>query len=209
MRTGRRTSAGSALFPFLVMLRVERYAAPEVRDTPGIRRLSLPFEIRQKSRFRAILEDGSEVAIFLPRGSNLADGDVLEADDGTLIRIVAASEQVLYVTASSSHALTRAAYHLGNRHTPVELGNGFLKLENDSVIKEMLLRLGVQVQEAHLPFQPEAGAYGGGHRHDSDPGGERQQAQELFHAHYGPSHPADESVPMAHKKNEPHAPEHS
>src|SRR6516225_6070826 len=180
------------------MLRVEKYAAPELQNTPSIRRLSLPFEIRQKSRFRAILEDGSEAAIFLPRGSNLADGDLLEADDGSLIRIVAAPERVLYVTASSSHALTRAAYHLGNRHTPVELGKGFLKLGNDSVIKEMLLRLGMQVQEANLPFQPEAGAYGGGHRHDSDSGGERQQAQELFHAHYGPRRSADAEAPAAH-----------
>jgi urease accessory protein len=192
-----------------LMLRVEKYAAREVQNTPDIRRLSLPFEIRQKRRFRAILEDGSEAAIFLPRGSNLADGDVLEADDGTLLKIVAAAEQVLYVTASSSHALTRAAYHLGNRHTPVELGDGFLKLENDSVIKEMLLRLGVQVQEAHLPFQPEAGAYGGGHRHDSDPEGERQQAQELFHAHYGPCHSVDAQAPATHAKNEPRSPEHS
>jgi urease accessory protein len=181
-----------------LMLRVEKYAAREVQNTPDIRRLSLPFEIRQKRRFRAILEDGSEAAIFLPR-----------ADDGTLLRIVAAAEQVLYVTASSSHALTRAAYHLGNRHTPVELGDGFLKLENDSVIKEMLLRLGVQVQEAHLPFQPEAGAYGGGHRHDSDPEGERQQAQELFHAHYGPCHSVDAQAPATHAKNEPRSPEHS
>jgi urease accessory protein len=190
------------------MLRVEKYATRQVQQVSGIRRLLLPFEIRQKRRFRAVLEDGSEVAIFLPRGSNLTDGDVLEADDGTLIKIVAAPEQVLYVTASSSHALTRAAFHLGNRHTPVELGNGYLKLESDPVIKEMLLRLGVQVQEAVLPFQPEAGAYGGGHRHDSDPGGERRQAQELFHAHYGPCHSADAKSPPAHTKNEPLSPEH-
>jgi urease accessory protein len=191
------------------MLRVEKYAAPELRNTPSVRRLSLPFEIRQKSRFRAILEDGSEAAIFLSRGSNLADGDVLEADDGTLIRIVAAPERVLYITASSSHALTRAAYHLGNRHIPVELGNGYLKLENDPVIKELLLRLGMQVLEAHLPFQPEAGAYGAGHTHDSDPEGERQQAQELFHAHYGPDPSADEPAPATHTENEPRSPEHS
>ena len=191
------------------MLRVEKYAAQAAQNTPGIRRLLLPFEIRQKRRFRAILKDGSETAIFLPRGSSLADGDVLEADDGTLIRIVAAPEQVPYVTATSSHALVRAAYHLGNRHTPVELGNGFLKLENDSVIKEMLIRLGLQVQEAHLPFQPEAGAYGGGHRHDSDPGDERRQVKELFDAHYGPSHSADVGAPAAHTRNEPHSPEHS
>jgi urease accessory protein len=148
------------------MLRVEKYAARDSSDTSGARRLSLPFELRQKRRFRAVLEDGAEVAIFLPRGAPLTDGDLLQADDGTLIRIIAAAEQVLYVTAPSAHALMRAAYHLGNRHTPVELGNGFLKLETDPVLKEMLLRLDVHVREDHLPFQPEQGAYSGGHGHE-------------------------------------------
>src|ERR1700736_2935226 len=119
------------------MLRVEKYASRHPRD--DTRTLLLPFEVRQKSRFRAVLEDGTEAAVFLPRGSILTDGDLLQADDGTVIKVVAAPEHVLYVTAASSHALMRAAYHLGNRHTPVELGNGFLKLENDSVLKQMLL----------------------------------------------------------------------
>jgi urease accessory protein len=148
------------------MLRVEKYAPQDLRETSGARKLLLPFELRQKRRFRAVLEDGTEVAVFLPRGAPLADGDLLEADDGALIRIVADAERVLYVTAPSDHALMRAAYHLGNRHTPVELGNGFLKLETDPVLKEMLLRLGVQVKEDDLPFQPEQGAYSGAHRHE-------------------------------------------
>src|SRR5215831_16749438 len=145
------------------MIRVEKYAIRNAHDMPGVPTLSLPFEIRQKSRFRAVLEDGTELAVFLPRGSKLTDGDLLEAEDGTLIRIVAAPEQLLYVTALSSLALTRAAYHLGNRHTPVEIGNGFLKLANDPVLREMLQGLGVQLREVHLPFQPESGAYGQGH----------------------------------------------
>ena len=148
------------------MFRVEKYADRDLRDTSGARKLLLPFELRQKRRFRAVLEDGAEVAVFLPRGAPLADGDLLEADDGTLIRIIADAERVLFVTASSAHALMRAAYHLGNRHTPVEIGNGFLKLETDPVLKEMLLRLDVHVKEDHLPFQPEQGAYSGGHSHE-------------------------------------------
>jgi urease accessory protein len=148
------------------MLRVEKRAPPDISDSRVVRRLSLPFEIRQKRRFRALLEDGTQVAIFLPRSSRLMDGDRLEADDGSLIKIVAAPEPLLYVTASSCQALVRAAYHLGNRHTPVEVGDGFLKLENDSVLKQMLDRLEVYVREAQLPFQPESGAYGGGHGHE-------------------------------------------
>jgi urease accessory protein len=148
------------------MLRVEKYAARDLRETSGARKLLLPFELRQKKRFRAVLEDGAEVAVFLPRGAPLADGDLLATDDGSLIRIIADAEHLLYVTSPSAHALMRAAYHLGNRHTPVELGDGFLKLETDPVLKEMLLRLGVHVKEDYLPFQPEQGAYSGDHSHE-------------------------------------------
>jgi urease accessory protein len=191
------------------MLRVEKYAVQNAHHAPGIRSLSLPFEIRQKSRFRAVLEDGTELALFLPRGSKLTDGDLLEADDGTLIRVVAALEQLLYVTALSSLALTRAAYHLGNRHTPVEIGDGFLKLANDPVLREMLEGLGVQLREVHLPFQPESGAYGQGHGHHSDEGGERELAQELFDTHYGSRHSSDAPTSERHNKDEPRPPGHS
>jgi len=185
------------------MLRVEKYAVQNPDNEPGIRRLSAPLEIRQKSRFRAVLEDGTELAVLLPRGSKLTDGDLLEADDGSLIRVVAAPEQLLYVTAASSLALTRAAYHLGNRHTPVEIGNGFLKLANDPVLKVMLEGLGVQLLEVHLPFQPESGAYGKGHSHRCDEEGERELAQVLFHAHYGSLHSGDASTSECHDKDEP------
>jgi len=191
------------------MLRVEKFAVRNVHDIRGIRSLSLPFEIRQKSRFRSILEDGTELAIFLPRGSKLTDGDLLEADDGTLIRVVAAPEQLLYVTAPDSLALTRAAYHLGNRHTPVEIGDGFLKLANDPVLREMLQGLGMQLREVQLPFQPESGAYSQGHSHHSDAGGERELAQELFHTHYGSRHSSDAPTSEHHNKDEPRPPGHS
>src|SRR5262245_2009293 len=188
------------------MLRVEKYAIRDVHELPGIRTLSLPFEMRQKSRFHAVLEDGTELAVFLPRGSKLTDGDLLEAEDGTLIRIVAAPEQLLYVTALSSLALTRAAYHLGNRDAPGAIGQGFLKLANDPVLREMLQGLGVQLREVHLPFQPESGAYGRGHGHHSDEEGERELAQELFHAHYGSRHSDDEPSSEPHNKDEPRQP---
>jgi len=191
------------------MLRVEKYAVQNPDNEPGIRRLSAPLEIRQKSRFRAVLEDGTELAVLLPRGSKLTDGDLLEADDGSLIRVVAAPEQLLYVTAASSLALTQAAYHLGNRHTPVEIGNGFLKLANDPVLKVMLEGLGVQLLEVHLPFQPESGAYGKGHGQHSDEEGERELAQERFHAHYGSRHPGGAPASERHDQDESRTPGHS
>ncbi|MGI4815197.1 MAG: urease accessory protein UreE [Janthinobacterium lividum] len=133
--------------------------------------LRLSFEMRRKSRFAAVLADGTEIGVVLPRGTVLADGDVLVADDGSLIRVAAAPEAVLQVTASGASAamaLLRAAYHLGNRHTPVQLGEMALRLEDDPVLADMLQGLGLHVERAELPFHPEAGAYGGGHRHGHD-----------------------------------------
>nr|WP_084072811.1 urease accessory protein UreE [Pandoraea pulmonicola] len=162
-------------------------AAPLVRRSPA---LVLPFDARSKSRLRATLATGEEVALFLPRGTVLRGGDVLVADDGGLIRVEAAPETVLLVSAASPLALTRAAYHLGNRHTPVEVGDGYLKLEYDPVLRDMLLRLDVDVAEALMPFEPEAGAYGGGHKHGHDATFTEDfaLAQRVFHEHHGHDH---------------------
>jgi urease accessory protein len=130
--------------------------------------LTLAYDARCKSRLAATLDTGEEVALVLPRGTVLADGDVLVADDGALVRVAAAAEAVLVVRSRDALLLTRAAYHLGNRHTPVEIGIDYLKLEADPVLETMLTRLGVSVERATLPFHPEAGAYGGGHRHGHD-----------------------------------------
>src|ERR1700726_4361321 len=129
------------------MLRIEKYANREINETElgSLLKVVLPFDLRRKSRFRTTLADGTEAALFLPRGSLLRDGDLLEAEDGTLIRVESAPENVLLVTAETPHALMRAAYHLGNRHTPVELGEDFLKLESDPVLQKMLVQLGLKV----------------------------------------------------------------
>lgn len=127
--------------------------------------LVLPFELRQKSRLRTRLASGEELGLFLERGTILRGGDYLQGNDGRVIRVLAAAEKVLKVTCASPRELTRAAYHLGNRHVPVEVGDGWLKLGADHVLAEMLLGLGATVSEEISPFEPEAGAYGGGHRH--------------------------------------------
>jgi urease accessory protein len=128
-------------------------------------RLVLPFDRRQKSRLRTRLESGTEVGLFLERGTVLRDGDFLRSEEGVLIRVVAASEQVYLVRCESTLQLMRAAYHLGNRHVPLEIGDGWLKLKRDAVLRDMLLGLGATISDAELPFDPEAGAYGGGHTH--------------------------------------------
>ncbi|WP_277185661.1 urease accessory protein UreE [Caballeronia sp. BR00000012568055] len=157
--------------------------------------LTLAFDARCKSRLAATLDNGEEVALVMPRGTVLADGDMLVADDGGFVRIVAAAEDVLVVRAPSVRLLTRAAYHLGNRHTPVEVGAEYLKLEADPVLEDMLKRLGCLVAHESQPFQPETGAYGGGHKHGHDEtfSEDYALAQKVFHEHHDHDHDHDHS----------------
>ena len=126
--------------------------------------LVLTAEERTRSRHRFESEDGQAVFLRLPRGTVLRDGDLLQAEaDGSLVRVIAKPELVLNVTALSPQLLLRAAYHLGNRHVPVEITATYLRLSPDPVLQTMLLQLGMEVREAVLPFQPELGAYGHAH----------------------------------------------
>jgi urease accessory protein len=129
--------------------------------------LKLPFELRQKSRLRAKLVSGEEVGLMLPRGEVLRGGDLVAASDGRVIEVLAAPEKLLHVECASATDLAKAAYHLGNRHVPVQVGDGFLRLAADHVLEEMLKKLGAKVSHVEAPFEPEAGAYAGGHhQHD-------------------------------------------
>jgi urease accessory protein len=131
----------------------------------------LPFDLRQKSRLRVRLESNLEAALLLPRGTILRGGDLLRSGDGRVIAVVAADEPVLDVTARDAQQLLRAVYHLANRHVPLQIGAGWIRIEQDHVLKDMLLGLGMQVSEQAAPFEPEAGAYGGhahGHDHSHD-----------------------------------------
>ena len=129
--------------------------------------LRLPFESRQKSRLKARLVSGEEVGLKLPRGEILRGGDLVTASDGRVIEVVAEAEKVLHVECATSADLAKAAYHLGNRHVPVQVGDGFLRLAADHVLEEMLKQLGAKVSEIEAAFEPEAGAYAGGHhRHE-------------------------------------------
>lgn len=144
--------------------------------------LTLPFEARQKSRLRARLDDGREVGLFLPRGKVLRDGQHLRADDGTVIVVRAAPERVSTVRAEG-RALVRAAYHLGNRHLVLQIGDGFLRYRHDHVLDEMVEGLGLEVQVEEAPFEPEGGAYGGhSHHHGHDHG--HGHSHEHGHEHH-------------------------
>jgi len=133
--------------------------------------VELDWDVRQKSRFSATDSNGRELGIFLPRGMVVRGGDVLVAEDGSMVRVIAAPQPVLFISACAQHGtpfdLTRAAYHLGNRHVPIELQPDHLKIEPDHVLAEMLRAMHLTVVEDNAAFEPESGAYAsGGHSHD-------------------------------------------
>lgn len=129
--------------------------------------LTLTWEKRQKFRFRAISDDGEEVGVFLERGKALAEGDLLQSDDGRVFRVRAASEDLSAASTDNSHDFARACYHLGNRHTPVEITGKHIFYPPDHVLDEMLRQLGLMVRRTEAAFHPETGAYshGAGYLH--------------------------------------------
>ena len=154
--------------------------------------LELDWDTRQKSRFDAVDSQGRRIGVFLPRGGAVRGGDILVAEDGSLIAVKARAEPLLAVTVGAHGTpldLLRAAYHLGNRHVPLEVTPTRLQLEPDHVLAEMLKRMGLVVETVEAPFEPESGAYGTpvaaadghsqGHRHEHDLG----QAHDRDHAH--------------------------
>lgn len=134
--------------------------------------LILPFELREKSRLRTALASGEDVAVFTVRGTILRDGDLIRGDDGRVIKVVAAKESTYRIDCATPRDLLRCAFHLGNRHTQAQVDgpttSGFLRIRKDTVLKDMLEGLGATVTEEHAAFEPEAGAYGGGHSHADD-----------------------------------------
>jgi len=138
----------------------------------------LDWDVRQKSRFETTDSLGRSVGVFLPRGTVVRGGDVLIAEDGSLIRVEAAPQTVLRITACTAHGspfdLTRAAYHLGNRHVPIELRPDYLQIEPDHVLANLLRAMHLIVNQVDAPFEPESGAYTShgahAHAHDHDHG---------------------------------------
>ena len=160
--------------------------------------VELDWDVRQKSRFDATDSAGRTLGVFLPRGTTVRGGDVLVAEDGSLIRVLAAPQGVLEVRACAEHGspfdLLRAAYHLGNRHVPLELQPQLLQFEPDPVLADMLRRQHLIVTEAQAAFEPEAGAYGegAGHGHHGHDHGHHD------HGHHDHGHAHDHSHDSAH-----------
>ncbi len=147
--------------------------------------VELDWDVRQKSRFDATDSDNRQLGVFLPRGTLVRGGDVLVAEDGSLIKVVASAQKVLLIQHCTDHGtpfdLIRAAYHLGNRHVPIELKPDHLKIEPDHVLADMLRAMHLIVSEVETAFEPEGGAY---------------SAQP--HSHGGPSHTHEGSHSHSH-----------
>ena len=158
--------------------------------------ITLDWDVRQKSRFESTDSAGRQVGVFLQRGQVVRGGDVLVGEDGSLLKVLAAPQAVLRITHCSQHGtpfdLTRAAYHLGNRHVPIELQADHLKIEPDHVLADMLRAMHLIVHEVQDSFEPENGAYGehgGGHHHHGDDHG-HAHAHEHLHTHGHAHEPA-------------------
>ena len=162
-------------------------------------RVELDWDVRQKSRFDATDSSGRALGVFLPRGTVVRGGDVLVAEDGSLISVLAAPQPVLVVRHCADHGapfdLLRAAYHLGNRHVQLQLASDCLRFEPDHVLAEMLRQMHLIVTEANQAFEPEGGAYaadGSGHHHDHD---HDQHGHEHPHVHTAGHKQAPASAP--------------
>jgi urease accessory protein len=154
--------------------------------------VELDWDVRCKSRFDATDSAGRVLGVFLPRGSVVRGGDVLVTEDGSLVRVTAAPQPVMVVRPCPQHGspfdLVRAAYHLGNRHVPLQLAPDRLQLEPDHVLGEMLTAMHLIVSDEQTAFEPEGGAYAAqGHAHASGHGHAHDHDHDHGHDH-GPGH---------------------
>jgi len=155
--------------------------------------LTLVFELRRRARLRARLDSGAEVGLLLERGLSLKHGQRLATKDGTLVvEVRARAEQLSTVETSDPHLLTRVAYHLGNRHVPLQIEPGRLSYQHDHVLDGLVHELGLHAHVVERPFEPEGGGYSGGHRHSHEH--EHEHEHEHGHEHeHEHEHPHDGS----------------
>ncbi|EJA7355491.1 urease accessory protein UreE [Vibrio parahaemolyticus] len=126
----------------------------------------LPYEMRQRGRFRVSSKTGLDVGVFLPRGDVLKNGDCLFTECGKVFRVEAQEEEVVTAEAKDWLTFAKACYHMGNRHVPMEIGERWLRFQPDHVLQEMVELFGLECQQHQAMFNPESGAYhGGGHSH--------------------------------------------
>lgn len=171
------------------MLKIMHYLGHSQRDADDT--ITLPFELRQKGRFKAVSDNGQDVGVFLERGHVLADGERLQAEDGRIFAVIAKPESVVTAHAAGWAVFARACYHLGNRHVTLELGERWLRFWPDHVLEELATLLGLTLSYEDAPFHPESGAYQGlghSHVHGHDHDHSHDHSHEHDHSHDGHDH---------------------
>ena len=130
-----------------------------------IDRVLIDFDRRYRRRIMLRTEQGREVLLDLTQAVRLRDGDGLAVNAGGVVRVCARPEPLLEIHAHDDSEMMRIAWHLGNRHLPIQLQGERIRIRADHVIRDMVEGLGGHVDEIEAPFDPEAGAYAGGHQH--------------------------------------------
>jgi urease accessory protein len=130
--------------------------------------VTLAYLDRHRRRIRLVSDSGTAFLLFLPHARHFADGDGLELDTGGYLRVRAAAEPVLDIEAADGASLLRIAWHLGNRHLPLQVVGDRLRIREDHVIAEMVSGLGGRIVHRDAPFDPEFGAYAGSSHHHGD-----------------------------------------
>lgn len=171
------------------IIAIEKGSAREARDS-----ICLDFDQRNRRRMVFTTDGGHEILLDMPRAVHMRDGDLLRLDDGSTVKVKAVGEPLIAITAPSTAALVRIAWHLGNRHLPTQLvdgpNGGSLRIRHDHVIAEMAVGLGGQCAPLLAPFDPEGGAYaaGGhthGHHHSHDDGHDHHHHSHTHEHAYG------------------------
>jgi urease accessory protein len=131
----------------------------------AIDRVVLDADERHRRRIALTGERGTAFLLDLPHATALRDGDGLVLEDGSIVRVAGKPEALIEIMAASPHELARLAWHIGNRHTDVQIVGERLRIRRDHVLEEMLRGLGARLTAIEAPFDPEQGAYGHGHQH--------------------------------------------
>jgi urease accessory protein len=140
-------------------------AADSWNGSEAVDQVVLDSDERHRRRVTLTGEGGTSFLLDLPHATVLHDGDGLVLDDGGIVRVVGRPEPLIEIATSSAHDLARLAWHLGNRHTDVQIVGERLRIRRDHVLEDMLAKLGAQLSPIDAPFEPERGAYEHGHDH--------------------------------------------
>jgi urease accessory protein len=127
--------------------------------------ITLDYDTRQKARIKALTDKGQSIGIFVERGHPLRIGELLKSDCGKLIEIKGALESVITASTESWFNFARICYHLGNRHTKIQIGEKWLRFKPDHVLQALVEKFALTIDDSDAIFEPESGAYTGVHEH--------------------------------------------